>query len=73
VTEQPTPLRGDLPPDVLEAAYLIHPEVWRSNYVPGRGPMHYASGTWHSEHLRELADRWERMAAAARVCAEFLP
>jgi hypothetical protein len=62
-----------LTPEVERAAWTIHRDVWGCAYEPGRGPMHHAGGSyWHDELLR-LADRWERMAAAARVCAEVLP
>lgn len=67
------PPRGPLPPEVEAAARVIHRDVWSGPYRPGEGPMHYAGGPyWHDELLRQ-ADRWERMAAAARVCAEVLP
>lgn len=66
-------MRSVLPPAVLDAARQIHREVWGERYREGQGPMHYASGTyWHHELLR-LADRWERLAEAARVCAGHLP
>jgi hypothetical protein len=66
-------MRRELPPAVLDAARQIHREVWGGTYREGQGPMHYASGTyWHRE-LHRLADRWERLAKAARVCASHLP
>lgn len=72
-TSGPVPLRGELPPDVLAATKTIHRELWGEPYVPMRGIMHFAGGSyWHRALLRQ-ADRWERMAAAARVCAEWLP
>lgn len=67
------PPRGPLPPGVERAVRTIHAEVWNNPYTPGEGPMHWAGGTyWHRE-LHRLADRWERLAAAARVAAGFLP
>lgn len=35
--------------------------------------MHYAGGPYWRNALMSHADEWERMAAAARTCAEFLP
>lgn len=73
MTPNLTPPRGPLSPEVERAARTIHREVWSEPYQVGRGPMHHAGGPyWHDELLRR-ADRWERMAAAARVCAEALP
>lgn len=67
------PPREVLTPEVERATRLIHRDVWSGPYRPGRGPMHFAGGPyWHNELLR-LADKWERMAVAARVCAEALP
>jgi hypothetical protein len=67
------PPRGPLPPDIAKAARLIHRRVWNDGYLAGEGPMHHAGGPyWHHELLR-LADLWEKQAAAARLCATFLP
>lgn len=67
------PPRGELPADVVPAAGLISRMVWQQPYVPGQGPMHMAGGSyWHDELLRR-ANQWERLAAAARTCAEYLP
>lgn len=67
------PPRGSLPRPVEDAASIIHIEVWGEPYEAGKGPMHHAGGGyWHDELLRR-ADRWERLAGAARVCAEVLP
>lgn len=69
----PPPMRGELPHEVQQAAHCIHTAVWREPYRPGKGPMHYAGGPyWRNELLRQ-ADQWERMAKAARICAEVLP
>lgn len=71
--ESKEPKRGELPPNVVAAVRTIHRAVWKTPYTPGEGPMHYAGGPyWHDELLR-LADRWERMAKAARVAATVLP
>lgn len=70
---EPRPMRGELSPEVVKAARLIHREVWNSAYEPLHGPMHHAGGPYWREALLRQADRWERMAAAARVCAEVLP
>lgn len=68
-----TPPRGELPLHIKKAAQLISPTLWGQRYVLGDGPMHHAGGPyWHDELLRR-ADEWERMAAAARLCAEVLP
>jgi hypothetical protein len=73
MTMKHEPPRGPLAPDVEKAARMIHCEVWSGPYQPGRGPMHFAGGTyWHDELLRR-ADKWEAMAVAARVCASTLP
>lgn len=67
------PPRGPLPPDVEEAARRIHHEIWNAPYRSGEGPLHHAGGPyWHDELLRR-ADRWERLAADARLCARFFP
>lgn len=67
------PPRGDLPPEIREAARTIHREVWTGPYVDGEGPMHYAGGTyWHDQLLRQAA-RWEHLARAARIAAAWLP
>lgn len=67
------PVRGPLPPSVEQAARMIHREVWTGPYKPGEGPMHYAGGPYWGKELRRLADRWVRLAAAARIAAEWLP
>ena len=64
--------RGPLPPEVEIAARTISRAVWHQPYVAKEGPMHYAGGPWHANNLRRLADHWERLAAAARVCADYL-
>lgn len=69
----PEPMRGELPADVVQAARIIHQAVWSEPYRPLRGPMHYAGGPYWRTELLRLADEWERMAAAARICAEVLP
>lgn len=69
----PVPLRYPLPPEVEAAARTIHRDVWREPYRRGRGPMHFAGGPYWRNELRRRADRWERLAAAARICAEALP
>lgn len=69
----PTPMRGLLPPEVERAAATISREVWGESYQPLRGVMHYGGGPAHAADLRRRADRWERLAKAARVCADFLP
>jgi hypothetical protein len=67
------PPRGALPLDVLNAACQVSVYVWSEPYQPGEGPMHHAGGPyWHEELLRRAA-HWERLAAAARVCAGWLP
>lgn len=68
----PTPLRAQLPAPVIAAVRTISQTVWREPYRPGRGPAHYASGSWWPTELRRLADHWERLASAARVVAEFM-
>lgn len=69
----PPPMRGELPHEVQKAAHYISTAVWGEPYRPGKGPMHYAAGPyWRNELLRQ-ANQWERMAKAARVCAEVLP
>jgi hypothetical protein len=65
--------RGPLPPEIERAARTIHRVVWKEPYRSGKGPMHYATGPYWGNELRRLANQWERYAAAARVCAEFLP
>lgn len=73
MTFDTAPVRGPLPPEVEQAALRISTAVWRQPYRPGEGPMHFAGGPyWRNELLRQ-ADRWERMAADARVCAGVLP
>lgn len=73
VIDRKAPPRGALSPEAEAAAHYIHTAVWRQPYRPGEGPMHFAGGPyWRNELLRQ-ADQWERMAAAARVCAEVLP
>lgn len=72
-SREPVPMRGELPPEVEEAARLIHREVWKTAYSPLRGPMHFAGGHYWRDRLLSLAARWERLAKAARTCAEFLP
>lgn len=65
--------RGPLSLTVEAAARTIHRDVWGTPYRSGEGPMHHAGGPyWHDELLRRAA-RWERLAAAARTCAEALP
>jgi hypothetical protein len=72
-TAKPPPMRGELSPDVQAAARTVHREVWGQPYKPLEGPMHYAGGPYWRNELLRLADKWERMAVAARVCAEVLP
>jgi hypothetical protein len=67
------PPRGPLLPEVEAAARLIHRDVWGEPYRQGRGPMHYAGGPYWRGELLRLADLWEEMAEAARVCARTLP
>lgn len=64
--------RGPLPPDVAKAARLVSPVYWGQRYAPGGGPMHWAGGPYWGNHLRQEANRLERLAAAARVCADYL-
>lgn len=71
--EPANPPRGTLCPRVTQAAITIHQEVWNEPYSVGSGPMHHAGGGYHRRELLRKADRWERLAAAARVCAEVLP
>jgi hypothetical protein len=66
------PIRGELPPDVLRAARMISPVVWRERYIPGRGPLHYAGGLSWPNSLRMTARRWRRLADAAEVCAGWI-
>lgn len=65
--------RGDLPPEVEAAARTISRAVWGNPYKPGEGSMHWAGGPYWGQELRRLANKWERMAVAARVCAGWLP
>ena len=69
---EPTPLRIDLPADVLAAVRTISKPVWGTPYRHGRGPAHYASGNYWPDELRRLARQWERWAKAARVVATFM-
>lgn len=68
----PPPARGELPPDVEKAARTVARDVWGEPYRPLRGVMHYGTGPAHAVHLRRAADQWESLAAAARVCADYL-
>jgi hypothetical protein len=63
-----------LPPaSVVPAVRRIYRAVWKMTYEAGHGPLHYAGGSyWHDELLKQ-ADRWERLAADARVVAQYLP
>lgn len=72
-TKASVPLRAELPPEVEEAARLIHRDVWETPYRSGEGPMHFAGGRYWHDRLLSLACRWELLAEAARTCAEFLP
>lgn len=67
------PPRGPLSLEVEVAARTIHREVWGVSYRVGDGPMHHAGGGYWRAELLRLANRWERLAKAARVCAETLP
>lgn len=67
------PPRGPLPPEILAAARTIHAKVWTDPYRPGEGPMHHAGGPYWRNELLRRADEWERLAAAARICATWLP
>lgn len=67
------PPRGGLPPHVVDAARIIHREVWRGPYEHGRGPMHHAGGSYWRNELLRRADRWRKLADAAEICAEVLP
>lgn len=67
------PPRGPLPPDILKATRTVHQAAWGQSYSEGRGVMHHGGGAWHRNDLLRKAARWERLAAAARVCAEWLP
>jgi len=69
----PQPLRGPFTADVEKAIRTIHGAVWGEPYRPGRGPMHFAGGGYWRHELFCQAATWERMAAAARICAEELP
>lgn len=71
--EKRRPTRGPLPPDVESATRTVHQYVWHGPYVPGEGPMHYAGGPYWRKELLRRADRWERQAAAARICATVFP
>lgn len=73
MSTKPPPARGELSAEVQAAARTIHREVWGESYRPLEGPMHYAGGPYWRDELRRLADKWERMAVAARVCADALP
>lgn len=64
--------RGPLPPDVEKATRRIHRAVWRGSYRAGDGPMHYATGPYWPNELLRLADSWERMAVAARICSAHM-
>lgn len=64
--------RGPLPPEVERAAKTIYQAAYGQAYVPGKGVMHYGGGPAHAARLRELADMWDRQAAAARICADYL-
>lgn len=68
-----TPTRGQLPAEALKAARTIHRKVWGSPYRQGQGPMHHAGGPYWKRKLLMLADEWERLAAAARIAARYLP
>lgn len=73
MTDPKQPPRRSLPPEVVKAAKVISQEVWNEPYREGEGVMTHAGGPfWRSELLGQ-ADEWERMAKAARVCAEVLP
>lgn len=67
------PTRGALCPRVGQAAAIVSPVLWGEAYVEGRGPMHYAGGSYWRDELLRKADQWERMAKAARICAEVMP
>ena len=67
------PPRGPLPTDVERAAHRIHREVWGTGYQPGQGPLHHAGGGYWRCELVRRAERWEQLAADARLCAEVLP
>lgn len=68
-----SPPRGPLSLVVASAATMLHRTAWGTPYRSGEGPMHHAGGPyWHGELLRKAAE-WERLARAARICAEVLP
>ena len=66
------PPRGELPHDVEKAARCIHRVVWNEGYTKGRGPMHHAGGAYWPSRLLRIADSWERMAVAARICSAHM-
>jgi hypothetical protein len=59
--------------EVERAARTISPALWGGPYRDGEGVMHYATGPYWRNELLDKADDWERLARAARVCAEALP
>lgn len=62
-------VRAHLTAEETEAARLVSPHVWGAPYSPGKGPMHW---DWNRHTIRILTSRaqqWDRLAAAARVCA----
>jgi hypothetical protein len=67
------PPRGEFPPEVVAAIRTLHSVVWAGPYEPGSGPMHNAGGPYWRAELLRLARRWDRLADAARVCAQELP
>jgi hypothetical protein len=58
--------------DVKAAARKISRELWNEPYTEGRGPLHFATGPYHSTELRRLARRWRRLADAAEVVADAM-
>lgn len=73
IHEPTDPPRGELCPLIRQAATIISPVLWGDAYRPGRGPMHHAGGSYWREELLRNASRWNRLAAAALICAEVLP
>lgn len=67
------PPRDAFPPNVVRSIRVIHREVWGEPYVAGEGPMHHAGGSYWQKELNRRANEWERMAQAARICAQELP
>jgi hypothetical protein len=73
VIDPKAPPRVLLSPEVEQAARTISQYVWGHSYRPGEGVMHFAGGPWWHDELLARAEKWERLAKAARICADALP